>query len=527
MKLSDNPIIPEFAMYSPESDELDEIAARLADPSRTANDRFRAFTDVLADYVATSEWKNHSKDFLSMLARACYLRGMYGYNQVLAKDAKNLTCKGYAAASYCRQSLDPRWLNNLQNIVNQAWQANEYIAYAELAGTLAQILVELGYTDRAREVAMDSIERAVEASKHDEVLKRKVTATLLDAHIVLAHIASLHRARDEAIIRLDSAQNTAERLDDQLALAKILHHRALVMFGSHEYDTALALVTTALRKFESMGYLDGVANARNLRGVLYLHRGEFQDARDQFEELMLIQQQLNNQVGLAKALVNIGEIDRALGQLEQMEIYNRKALEISQEAEYMRGIVTATINLGDVALRRGQIAQAIEQYVKGAGMAERAGMKSTAMNAYFLTGDAYCLKQEHSKAVDYYRRAKEFAKNVSFPLDEFLADVSILVALWGGNMDVPPELLSHIADLMGKTSDWLGSGTTRMTLLRRRIFEDDTIQSDRCIFFNSELNFECRVERTTMRKECYGSLTWMGGLCPHFRRFMQQLDQLR
>ena len=157
-----------------EDSEIEELKNRLAVHARSNDDRFMLFTDVLTEYVGSGEWKNRSPGFLAMCAKASFLRGMYGYNQILAKDSQNLTCKGYAAAAYCRQSLDPRWLNNLRNITNQTWQAKDYIAFAELSGQLASILIDLGYTDHAREVASQSIEKVtLDTSKDSDIGRRR------------------------------------------------------------------------------------------------------------------------------------------------------------------------------------------------------------------------------------------------------------------------------------------------------------------------------------------------------------------
>ena len=204
-----------------EDTEIDELRNRVTTLSRSTKDRFMLFTDILIEYIGSGEWKNRSPAFLSMCAKASYLRGMYGYNQILAKDLSNLTAKGYAAAAYCRQSLDPRWLNNLRNITNQAWQAKDYIAFAELSGQLASVLIDLGYTDHAREVASESIEKVTQATAKDTDIRNMVQAALLRARIILAFIAVSSESREEALIGLDSAQDTAPHLDHQLALPEI------------------------------------------------------------------------------------------------------------------------------------------------------------------------------------------------------------------------------------------------------------------------------------------------------------------
>jgi tetratricopeptide (TPR) repeat protein len=526
--VKDDPIIPEFMMYTEglEDSELQDLKNRLAVHSRSTKDRFMLFTDVLIEYIGSGEWRNRSPSFLAMCAKASFLRGMYGYNQILAKDSQNLTCKGYAAAAYCRQSLDPRWLNNLRNITNTAWQAKDYIAFAELSGQLASILIDLGYTDHAKEVASESIEKVTLDTAKDTHIRNMVQAALLRARIILAFIAVSSESREEALMRLDSAQDTAKHLDLQLALTDIKFYRGRALEDFYEHRRALVLVTTALRSYERMGYTQGVAYARNLRGVIHLNMGQLQEARDQFEELLIIQQQLNNQVGLAKTLINVGEIDRALDQLAQMETYNRRALEISQEAEYMRGIVVATVNLGDVAVRKGDAEEAIRLYNEGIAIAEGAGMKNTLVLALFQAGDANFILQKYDEAVSCYRRAKKLTREIAHLLYGFNADASELITMW--EMGAKPEDggLKLFRETLGNSDDWSEHpDPDMMQNVRRKVLEDPASDSDLCVFFDGEKSFECRVERTALRKECFGNLYWKGVLCPYFKDFMTRLEE--
>ena len=509
-----------------EDTELDELRSRIATHSRSAKDRFMLFTDVLIEYVGSGEWKNRSPDFLAMCAKASFLRGMYGYNQILSKDPSNFIARGYAAAAYCRQSLDPRWLNNLRNITNQTWQAKDYIAFAELSGQLASILIDLGYTDHAREVAAESIEKVTQATAKDTAIRNMVQAALLKARIIFASISVSSESREEALIRLDSAQDTAKHLDQQLALTDIKFHRSRALEEFYEHDRALSLVTSALQTYERMGYLQGAADARNLRGVIHLNMGRLQEARDQFEELLIIQQQLNNQVGLAATLINVGEIDRALDQIPQMETYNRRALEISQEAEYMRGIATATVNLGDVSLRKGDTEEAIRLYNEAIALAKGAGMRTTLTLTLFLAGDANYILQRYDEAISCYKSAKDVSLEIDHLLYGFNADVSELVGVWAAGKRPDNDLLSMVRSTLGPIEEWSDSPELNMMQdVRRNVLGDPAGDSDLCVFFDGEKSFECRVERMGLRKECFGNLYWMGGLCLHFKEFMSKLEK--
>ena len=508
-----------------EDSELEEIGNRLAAYARSTEDRFLIFTDVLIEYVGGGEWRNRSPALLAMCGKACFLRGKYGYNQMLARESQSLSCKGYAAAAYCRQSLDPRWLNNLRNITNQTWQAKDYTSFAELSGQLASVLMDLGYTDHAREVASESIDKVTLATAQDTEIRAIVQAALLRARIILAFISGYSDSREESLIRLDSAHDTASLLDHQLALNDIRYYRARALEDMYEHDRAMPLVNTSLRNYERMGYLKGVADARNLRGVIHLNLGQFQEARDQFEELLIIQQQLNNQIGLAATLINVGEIDRNLDQIDQMEIYNRRALEISQEAEYMRGITVATINLGDVALRRGDMQEALRLYEEGIKLADGAGMKQTLSLAYFLAGDAHFLMQDFKDALQNYENSKKVAFDVAHKMYTFNAEVSILVTQWEMNEEPDDELISKVHKTMGPHHEWVNADDSQlMRNVRRMVLDDSASDSELCIFYDGEKIFECRVERQALGKDCFGNLFWMGFLCPHFRAFITKLE---
>jgi len=516
-------------MYRPglEESEVDEIAGRLEVYARSTKDRFLLFTDILIEYVGGGEFHNRSPAFLAMCAKACFLRGMYGYNQILAKDSQSFTCKGYAAAAYCRQSLDPRWLNNLRNITNQTWQAKDYIAFAELSGQLASILIDLGYTDHAQDVATESIDKVTLATAQDSSIRTMVQVALLRPRIILAYIAGTTESHEEALIRLDSAHDTAKLLDQQLALNDIRYYRAMAFEDTFEHNRAMPLASTALRQYERMGYLAGVADARNMRGVIHLNLGQLQEARDQFEELLIIQQQLNNQIGLARTLINVGEIDRSLNQIDQMETYNRRALEISQEAEYMRGITVATVNLGDVEIRKGNVEQALEFYEEALGLAEGSGMRQTLTLVHFVIGDAHFLLNDNEKSLHHYKRAKEIAVDVGHRLYAFNAKVSTIISSWEKEEKPDSELLDTIRSNIGGTSGWLNtSDSSLMKEVRRNVLEDPESDNDLCIFYDGETIFECRVERQGLRKECFGNLFWMGNnLCPHFRDFLLKLEE--
>ena len=209
-----------------------------------------------------------------------------------------------------------------------------------------------------------------------------------------------------------------------------------------------------------------------------------------------------------------------------METYNRRALEISQEAEYMRGIAVATVNLGDVALRRGETEEAIRLYNEAIALSEGAGMRSTLTLTLFLAGDANYILQRYDEAVSCYKSAKEISLEIDHLLYGFNADVSELVAIQASGKKPDKKLVSKIRSALGPIEKWSDSPELNlMPEVRRKVLDDTAVDSPLCVFFDGEKSFECRVERLGLRKECFGNLYWMGGLCPHFKEFLSSLKE--
>ncbi|MHA1637209.1 MAG: tetratricopeptide repeat protein [Candidatus Thorarchaeota archaeon] len=527
--MKESPIIPEFSMYENglKASEIEEIANRFKALPRTNKNRFMQFTDILTEYIGSGEWRNQSETFLAMCAKAAFYRGMYGYNLIIARGCSEILCKGYLAAAYCRQSLDPRWINNLRNYLHQAWHAKHYVAVAELSTQLSSILVDLGYTDNARDVASESIEKVTKDTTKDETNRSNIQSALLSTRIQLGLIEFFSGKRDEALIRLDSAEDTAKLLDQKLAQTEIKIYRALVYEDAVEYERALVLLDAAIHESEQMGYPKGISDSRNLKGIILSAQGHFQEARDQFEELLVIQQKLNDQVGLAKALINVGEIDRRLGQFDQMETYNLRALEISQESEDMKSTAIASINLGDVALRRGELDTAIKYYNEAAEIAACSGMNYVVRLIPFLVGDAHILKEDYESAIELYQQLDSEPFDFQHPLESFNSVTSQIVATWMMGDSPSQESINKMKLALKSLNEWTADTGISMQTVRQQIFDDPKLEGDACIFYDSEKNFECRVERSSLQKECNGNLFWKGSslLCPYFIEFLKRIDE--
>ncbi len=522
-----DPIITEFATYRSglTDDEIEDFRQKLSQiPKRTH--RFRALSDILIEYVESGEWVGHSNALVAMCARGCFLRGLYEHNQTLGRRSQNIIAKAYASAARCRQSFDSRWMNTLRQYTNQIWQSGKYVEFAEISGLFAYMLTEFGYTAQATEIANDTISRVTEATKDDNELKITAQIALLDAKIALADLAVRSGARDEALIRLDAAESAARPVEHEIALSDIEYSRAGVLLHDHEYAKLKNSMLLNIARCEQMGYLDGVSKCRNRLGIAYLYNRQLHEAREQFEEYMVLQQQLGSNIGLVRALINIGEVDKHLGNLELAESYNKRALELCQEMENVRGIVTCTLNLGDIAVLTGRFDDAFSYYDSGLDAARRANLSESVILAHLQMADAHLLRGESQVVADLYSQTEKEARQLSDPMNTFAGAVGKLVVALAAGESPPSDVLQWIASIMGSLAEWTEiSASQSMQNVRSKILKDPHVTSDLCVFYDINRIFQCMVDQTTLSKDCCGNLLWKGTLCPYFKEFMSRLSR--
>ena len=152
-------------------------------------------------------------------------------------------------------------------------------------------------------------------------------------------------------------------------------------------------------------------------------------------------------------------------------------------------------------------------------------MKDLLCFALFLAGDAHFLRREFDSALKLYQKAKEFSTETGHSAHSFSADVSELMTTWAREAKPRAELLESVKSIIGPTSKWLEKeDASMMRDLRQIVVEDPSVESELCVFYDGDMNFQCRVERNSLKKECFGNLFWMGDLCKHFKEFLESLD---
>jgi tetratricopeptide (TPR) repeat protein len=76
---------------------------------------------------------------------------------------------------------------------------------------------------------------------------------------------------------------------------------------------------------------------------------EFSKVIPLYEESLALSRQMGNRAGIARALINLGAIERNLEHYDRAKRFYREAAEISRETGHRRHLAIVLGNLGDVA----------------------------------------------------------------------------------------------------------------------------------------------------------------------------------
>jgi hypothetical protein len=136
------------------------------------------------------------------------------------------------------------------------------------------------------------------------------------------------------------------------------------------------------------------------------------------------------------------------------------------------------------------------------------------------------MEHNYEQALKLYARLGKSAKEFGYPWVKFHSTVSEIVTSWELGLEVSSESIQYIQKLLGMAADWEGEVESKqMRDVRARLYEDTAMESDLCVLYDREKNFECRFERQSPRKGCFGNIFWQASVCPHLIEFLQKLEE--
>lgn len=197
------------------------------------------------------------------------------------------------------------------------------------------------------------------------------------------------------------------------------------------------------------------AKALNNLGNLLYELGELPQAQSLYEHSLVLRKELDDQVGIADVLNNLGMLATARGDYARADRLLRSSLDL-REQDDPYGLAPTMNNLGDVAIAQGNFANAQLWNVQALGIGRETGNIRRIAHSLHNLGNVARGRGEYKAADTLFQESLELFSKV----DDKSGSVTVLHSLG--------RLTSHQANITQATTYYTDALQLHQTLLDRR-----------------------------------------------------------
>ncbi|MDH5574298.1 MAG: CHAT domain-containing protein [Nitrospirota bacterium] len=215
---------------------------------------------------------------------------------------------------------------------------------------------------------------------------------LATGDLYLANVAWFQGNYQTAFQLLTQADKKAEAANDPQLRIMVKNTRGLIYWTLNDTDKGLLHLHDAVTLSQSANIQTELASSLNNLGLIYRQRGDHGTALDYFQKAKTLDESLKSQWGLGYDYRNIGISLLALGQLEEAEVHFLKAEQISSDIHNVINWVKALLELGNVNKALMRPNQSLGYYERAYELSQRYGIKEVEWRA--AAGKATLLREE-------------------------------------------------------------------------------------------------------------------------------------
>ncbi len=271
-----------------------------------------------------------------------------------------------------------------------------------------------------------------------------------------------------ALALLDHAETHAADCP-QLFRCRIENERAFALLSLGEYDRADACVRHITETLLDRPSALELARAQKSQGVVAMRRGDWEGATRSFEAALAGFRVLEDRVGMAQCLNNLGLMAKNVGRLSDARDHLRAAVHHHEETGDTASVGVSLYNLGLVEFKLGEWEAAREHFERASRLLEGIGNQWEVARVCLNLGNYHRLKRDWTEAQSQYARASAIVEQLGEARErvlvkEFLGDLAFSIeshdearrlyheALEGGEQlaprgDLVLESLRRLADL--------------------------------------------------------------------------------
>ncbi|MEZ4767383.1 MAG: tetratricopeptide repeat protein [Caldilineales bacterium] len=286
--------------------------------------------------------------------------------------------------------------------------------YLVKAGQAAQ-------ADYANTTAIDYYLRALpllSGLDHVRVLRR-----LGEVFEVVGDWAEAESRYREALHRAEESGDRREQGWCEIALSELFRKRG-------QFEPAARWRDQAQLDFEAAGCQDGAAKVLICAGTLASQQGDYDPARDLYQQSLEVRREMDDKRGIANILNNLGIVARRQGDLQTARGYQEESLALRRELNDRWAIAMSLNNLGNVLVDLGDVAQAQGLLEEAVAIQREIGDRWAVGNALNNLGNAARNRADWSTAAAAYRESLAIYDDLrdKWALAYLLEDIGWLLA---------------------------------------------------------------------------------------------------
>jgi CHAT domain-containing protein/Tfp pilus assembly protein PilF len=205
----------------------------------------------------------------------------------------------------------------------------------------------------------------------------------------------------EALENMGTARDIYMDLSDTMNLADACTQMALVYDNMGDYETGIELVTTATELYQKIDDRLGLAGAFNHTAIILQDYGRKPRAEEYYKKSLDIYQQENDLVNVIMVLNNLGTVIFEQNDFIRAETYNKQGLELSLSLDYKPGELPCLINLGNTQNRLGQLDSALINYELALQLSREMNSPDSEWRILVGMAENYKIRGDYARSIEY------------------------------------------------------------------------------------------------------------------------------
>ncbi|MGI9546741.1 MAG: adenylate/guanylate cyclase domain-containing protein [Flavobacteriaceae bacterium] len=242
---------------------------------------------------------------------------------------------------------------------------------------------------------LDSLKLLLSTQSDDSV---KVN-TLLEASSLL-----LTAQPDSATIFAQDAIDLAEAINYKKGVGYGFKNIGIIYYHKGDFDDAITYWNRSLKAFEEIDFKLGISNIQSNIGAIYQTKGDDPRALEYFINSLRNAELVKDTVRIATANLNVGTVySNSPATYSQAQEAYIKALPVWQKYDYAEGLFITYLNLGQISLYKGLPESALEYLEESLKYADKSS--HLFVDNLRLMGEAYLEFNNYSTSEKYLRDA--------------------------------------------------------------------------------------------------------------------------